>query len=235
MASQSLQAISDPDAFFRRLRDGSGLVRPAALVVGAGLLSVVDTFVYQQQLQSALSTGGGAGAGAGKALLLLLTVVRAVIKPVLAWVVLAVVFYLVSTRFGGEGSPITTAKFVGWGFLPVFALSVLTTTVSLSVITTTPTPTNASEMGTYIQSISQNGFLKTAKYLPIAFTVWQGFMWTFALRHARELSLRDAAKTVAGPVAVLVAWTAYVQVSGTPQFVYEIPFAGFFVGGGGIV
>lgn len=233
MVVKPLQAVADPDALFERVGTDPSLRWPVAFVVLGGVLASLPGMLVQQALRSAMPAGAGVGAGMGQALLTLLSLVTSVVRPLVAWLVLAAAFHAISARFGGKGGFLDTLKLVGWGFLPALVLAALAAAVAFVAVNAAPAPSSPQEMQSFLGAVQANGYVTVAGYLPVAFTVWQGFVWTFAVRTARDLSLRAAARTVAGPVALLVAWTAYVEIVGVPGFVLGIPFVGLFLGGGG--
>ena len=54
----------------------------------------------------------------------------------------------------------------------------------------------------YIQQINSGPLVTLAAVLGIVFTLWSGLLWTFAVKHARQLSTRNAAITVVLPVLI---------------------------------
>jgi len=43
------------------------------------------------------------------------------------------------------------------------------------------------------QAVQSNLAIRAANVLRIVFIVWQGFIWIFALKHARDLEIKEAA------------------------------------------
>lgn len=119
------------------------------------------------------------------------SVVTMVIFGLGLWLAVTLLLYLVSEVFDGAGSFGQLLRFVGWGFLPVFLLLL----VSLG------------ELLFIIVVLGPEAYLDTwtptelaAPYLTWGIALWVGYIWVYALTNARQLLVKDAIVTAAVPI-----------------------------------
>jgi hypothetical protein len=196
--------LVNPDGFFRERADDPPALPPIALVLVVGALSGVTAFVSTQYMASAFPDDIrqfaliGAVAGA----------LAAVLFTVLIWVALAGVFHVLSSvLYDAEGEFRATLLCTGYGYLPrVFGalVGVVTTYLALQAVSVPPDPTNQAAIREFTRAVQNSPYTLVSTLVSVVVLLWQGFVWTFALKHARSLDLREAAVSVGAPVAVLV-------------------------------
>lgn len=201
-----LDLLVDPDAFFEhRASDGGGSLQVPALVVGAAALAGIGSpVVVLHLLVESLPAESGyflVGYAIG--------LVGALFGPFVEWMLLAIGFDVIARRFGGDGPLHEVVRLVGWGFLPHIVTGLIAMIVMLVVIGRISPPAAPDQVLTFIQSIQGDPAVRLAAGLGIVFTVWSGFLWIFAVKHARGLSFRRAALVVALPVALSIAWRVH--------------------------
>lgn len=110
--------ITDPDESFRKRAENPGLLRPLGIVFLAAIASVLAPLLTYRAFVAAgapplasLSLAGG--------------VVFGFFGQFVAWVIFALVFYLLSIAVGGEGSLGDTFKLNGWGFAPAIIAGIV--------------------------------------------------------------------------------------------------------------
>lgn len=203
-----IRPIVNPDGFFEEYAESPGLVKPCLIVLSVSLLSVASgtlTLSYTKQLlppesQSMIS------------LVFVSTAIGAFVWPFLTWGLVAGAFHVISIRFGGEGSFRRTLGIVGWGFYPklfITLFSLVATYVVLQQLTLPASAGGAAAYAEFNRRLQQEPLVQVTSYLSVVFILWQGFVWTFGLRNARDLSIREAALTVSAPVGALLLWTLY--------------------------
>lgn len=121
----------------------------------------------------------------------------------LAWPLYAVALHVGSALVGGSGSFTDTLAVAGWGMLP----SALQALVGFGLLYAALggidlAGSNPEMLATQMQSLTERAQGDTA-LLSLAGAVWQGYVWTFGLKHARDLSTGGAA-FAGGGVAVVV-------------------------------
>lgn len=194
--------LTDPNQFFAsEIEDGS-LRWPLLLVWMTGILNAAKSILMTSKSLGVLENSHA-----------LITVTAfvglfiGVLVSMLVWVLYTSIIYLVSNQFGGDGEFRELFRLVGWGYLPaVFGglLSFLTIVWILRRVTVPASPTNAEIVTTTIKTSPEMQILTVVL---IAFTLWQGYLWMFAVKHARNIPIRPALLSVAGPILVSILLT----------------------------
>ncbi len=104
------------------------------------------------------------------------TVGGAFVAVFVGWVVITLLIYLLSFIFKGKGKFTTLMKFVAFSYIPAILASPITLYLS------------------YESFVMRNAEAPTASVLfGMVLYIWQAVYWTFAVKNARELSLRNSA------------------------------------------
>ncbi len=120
------------------------------------------------------------------------------------WLAVATLLYFVSILFGGRGPFDRLLIYTGWGYLPALLLTgVYGIELVVAVLFLGP--------GAYWETFLLTDFLYP--YLSVFVLLWIGYIWIFAVKHARELPLSKAIATTAVPVGIyalleLLLWFA---------------------------
>ena len=197
--------LFDPNEFMDRRADEPGFAGPALVVLLAGLTAILSGLLVVQQIASNFEGDVGTVIAIGG----IFTVVGGLAGAFAFWAIYAGAFHVISLAFDGEGSFKTTLSLVGWGFLPSVVNGLLAAVAFYLALQTTPVPSDPTAMAGFQQQLQNQSVFVVASVVGIALTLWQGFIWVFAVKHARGIDLRGAALTVAGPVALSIVWTVY--------------------------
>lgn len=194
-----LDIFTDPDDFFRREAQRGGLARPAVVVL---LVSVVGAVTAVPGLRAATAALPPELEGVAS-LVFLFGIGGAVLGPFVGWVLYAGAFHLVSRiAFDADGPFRRTLSVTGWGFVPAIAGAAVSGVLTYLAFQSLTIPTDPNQAAAFARAIQNDPLVRLSSVLGVAFLFWQGFLWTFAVHHARGLDLRDAAITVAVPVGV---------------------------------
>lgn len=203
--------VTDPDAFFRDRSESPSWVGPALVVTLIAILGVVAGVIRIRTMGQifeqivADTEGGGDFTGFFQAFQLAGIVIGFVVTYVV-WLLYGAYFYGASALFDGNGGFTATLKLVGWGFVPSLVGSLLNLLIVVYRfrIRGFDVPSNLSGQAAaqYMQQINSGPLVTLAAVLGIVFTLWSGLLWTFAVKHARQLSTRNAAITVVLPVLI---------------------------------
>ncbi|RZN31210.1 MAG: hypothetical protein EF813_12555 [Methanosarcinales archaeon] len=109
------------------------------------------------------------------------------------WLLCTGVFYIISIFFGGKGSFKRCLEFVGYGFIPMIVLLWIRPII---VITLPPTI----------------DFSSVYTILGITILLWSANIWIFAVKHARNLSARNALITVGAPVGLYLIYNISIII-----------------------
>lgn len=111
----------------------------------------------------------------------------------LGWPLLAVGLHVASALMGGRGSFLDTLAVAGWGMLPSAVQAVVGFGFMYAALGGIDLAASDPEMlASQIRSLSQRVRGDTVA-LSLAGACWQGYVWTFGLKRARDLSTGGAA------------------------------------------
>lgn len=197
-----LNLLTDPDGFFEARADGPSLVGPSLVMLTVIIVGGLASLPTLQRTTAAMP----AEAGAFASLVYLFGAIGAVVGTLVAWLLYAGVFHVVSAVvYGAEGGFTDTLALTGWGFVPRIPESVISGAISYAVFSGVTVPADPVRAARMMQQLTQDPLFTLASLLGIVFLLWSALLWTFAMRHGRDLTLRQAAVTVAVPVSVGLA------------------------------
>ena len=205
----ALSLLTDPEAFFGRQGTDPSLKGPLVVVTLIAAVNAVAS-VLQFRFMARLFENSGMGSGFATAIQAF-SFVFVIAGPFVVWLLYAGVFQGISVLFDGDGDFSTTLAFVGWGFVPSVMGSVASVAINFYRFNVRgidiPSEMTVEAYQQFSQSLQTGPLVALSAALGIVFTLWSAFLWTFGLRHARSLSVRQAALTVALPVLVGLAFT----------------------------
>ncbi|MDY7081723.1 MAG: YIP1 family protein, partial [Halobacteria archaeon] len=118
---------------------------------------------------SGSGTGAGAMSGVG-ALISVFGAVAALVGTFVVWVVYAVVFYVISLFFDGEGEFKDTLLLSGWGFLPTIFSSLIGGIALYIALQNMAVPQNPQQFVTVTQQVQNQPVVRVSSLLGIVFT-----------------------------------------------------------------
>lgn len=209
-----LDVLINPNKFFEeRIKGAESLKIPALIVLLSGLIGGIGAFfivgitlemlseTLPPEAQSIATTIGSISAFVGT-----------VVVSLIIWVVFAALFFGISWAFKGEGTFKRTLEFVGYGYIPMILSGIISAVLLYNFISTAQIPqvTDPAELAEIIpQWMMENPMIQLSSLIGILFTLWSANIWVFGLKHARNLSTRNALITVAIPVAAYILYTAW--------------------------
>lgn len=211
--------LTDPNESFRQRAENPGLLRPLGIVFLAAVAAVIGPLLTYQ-------TFVAAGAPPLALLSQAAGIIFAFFGQFVGWVVLAIVFYLLSIAVGGNGSLGDTFELNGWGFVPAIIagiISAIARFIALQSVAVPDLPQNFNQqtatefveaLSSFQTAIASQPAVRIAAVVAIVLLVWQGVIWMYATKHARDLSLRGAAITVWIPVGLYVLFRLYNLLNG---------------------
>ena len=146
-----------------------------------------------------------------------------VVTPFLIWLVLGIVFFVISYFLKGEGTFKKVLEFTSYGFVPIIIGTILSSALKWNVIPglidqiPVYQAANIEELATVLQQISQqyqslilnNPYFLAGHLINILFTLWAANIWICGMERARNLSTGKALITVMIPVAVWIIYPLY--------------------------
>lgn len=197
MISEIRRATTEPASFFRDASIDSGLKKPAVVVAAvavAGLLGSIPTFM-------AVTEAAPEGAGVFVLLSFAFGSVIGAMGPFVSWLIVTVLLFVGSLAFSGEGTFRELFGLVGWGFAPRLLVPIVGGVTSFVLLSGTDfsDPQQARQLA---QTTATGTIGLVNQVVNAATFLWAGWVWTYALAEARELSTRTAGILV-GVVVVL--------------------------------
>jgi len=212
-----IDVLFRPDDFFSYLKTKSESLKiPALIILAGGMVAAIYGY-----LMAGLSAKMMANVMPGmESIISLAAIPVTVIMTFIIWLIVAVVFYLISFLFKGEGSINRVLEVVGYGYLPQIAGSLITAVIAFIYIPkiTVPTLTMAQLQDPAIAAEVTKAFAhdpammmltQITTLVSIVFMLWSAHIWIFGIKHARGLSPRDAAICVGVPIVLYVLYMTY--------------------------
>jgi len=203
-----MKLVTNPDEFFADLKTKDASIKvPILIVIGIAILGSINYYflinkilgIFPENIVQILTVGAYIGT---------------FISVFVIWLIITVIVYGLSALFGGEGSFYRTFTFIGYGFLPSLIGSLITTPISVYYIMNAEIPEidltqleqNPEIIETLIITLLPKEVIYSTLIITIAMTAWSLVIWSFALKHARELDLRKAFICVLIPTVPLVLY-----------------------------
>jgi hypothetical protein len=193
-----LKLIFNPDEFFSELKGRDVKIRVPLLTFVLPFAVILSGYQYfivnklSQAFPEELSKFFLIGAYVG--------VIATFIGVFAAWLIFAVILHGLSSFFGGKGNFRRTFEFTGYGFLPPLIGSLITVPMSCHYISKAQVPTisisqlqqNPNIVKSVISAMYPKNLVYSNLIINLAVTIWSLTIWTFAIKHAREIELRKA-------------------------------------------
>ncbi|MBO8179838.1 MAG: YIP1 family protein [Archaeoglobus sp.] len=194
-----MEVITNPDSFLRKRLD-KGFGEALAIVIVAAVISSLASYVVApvvlENVRERISEVGTLTEEQIEAMLNMTyygMLISPFITTLVLWLIISVVLHILSALFGGEGSFGNLAKLVAYSYIPVIILSPIS--IYLSYETTQQV----------LYGLKSSLLPNTI--LGIATTLWQAVYWTFAVKNARNLDLRNSA------IAAGIVFIAYILLT----------------------
>ncbi len=204
-----LRVLLDPGRFFEERTQGEpGLKIPALIVLIYAIVSAAAAALAVNVIIGILPAEAQALALIGIAI----AVVGALIMGFLMWIAVAAILHIVSMIFKGEGTFTRTLEFTGYGFLPQVFGGIIGAIFSYRIISglTIPVVTDPEQIIIVAEALTEmitaDPLTQIAGLVGILFILWSANILIFGMKHARNLSTRDAALTVGIPTALYVVY-----------------------------
>jgi len=151
------------------------------------------------------------------------SVFGSVLTPFIMWLILGVVFFVISHFLKGKGTFKKVLEFTSYGFIPLIFSGIITFALQWRV---TPDlidqiyvgrAASIEEVAVVAQQITQqyqsltlnNPYFLASHIINILFTLWSANMWICGMESARNLSRGRALITVIIPVALWIIYLWY--------------------------
>jgi len=213
MAPNLIELLFRPDAFFRKqMAEPENLVFPAGIVLFGAVVAAATAYFTASMTTQVL---GWAGPGTG--FVLLLSVIGSFIGVFIYWAIIAGIFYVVSLLFEGKGTFARSLETIGYGFLPLvfgYLVTLAAGLVYLPRITaehifegSLSSPTAAlTATQAFLNNPAVVQYTRITMIIAILFLLWSTYCWISGMKHARQLTARNAAICVGVPVLIYILY-----------------------------
>ena len=206
MVTGPTDLFADPGRFFEDVAEDDGLRGPALVVGFLGIVSAAGGIPVAEVTATLLPPEASAFAG----FTYVTTVVGGFVGAFVVWLVYAVVFHLVSSlAFDGDGPFARTLAVTGWGLAPAVPVGILSGFLTYLALRSTPIPSGPEGAMAFLAQMQNSPYVLAAGVLGVLGLLWQAYLWTYGVKHARGVELRDAAITVAIPAGIALVWRLY--------------------------
>lgn len=207
-----IEILTNPNKFFEtKERKEASLKIPALIVLIIGIISGIGAYFMGGLTAEMLSGTVPAEAQAFLSFIPISGAIAALIFSFIFWVVFAAIFFGISCIFKAEGKFKRTLEFVGYGYLPMIISGIISAIFINYIVSTVhiPVVTDPEMIGVALEPLMTNPMMQLSYAINILFMLWSANIWVFGLKHARNLTTKNALITVAIPVAAYVLWSIF--------------------------
>ncbi|MEA1999059.1 MAG: YIP1 family protein [Euryarchaeota archaeon] len=207
-----IEILTNPDKFFEvKKGEEVSLKLPALIVLIIGIISGIGAYFMGGLTAEMLSGTLPPEAQAFLSFISISAAITAVIVSFIIWIVFAAIFFLISCIFKGEGKFKRTLEFVGYGYIPMIISGIISAILIYNIVSTAhiPAVTDPAKMAGALEPLLKSPMMQLSYAISILFMLWSANIWVFGLKHARNLTTKNALITVAIPMAASVLWTIY--------------------------
>ncbi|MGP8319419.1 MAG: YIP1 family protein [Methanosarcinaceae archaeon] len=199
-----LKVLTNPDSFFKmKMNEDISFKTPMAILFVIGIIGAINAVLMTQKIMADLPSD----AAQFTSYIIIAGAAGAFIVVFVMWVIYALVFHVISMIFKGEGEFKRVLEFVGYGFIPSIASSIIGLVVMTIVLPTIEISLDNPEL--IEQSILSNPIIQASTIIGIIFTLWSANIWIFGLMHSRKLSTKNAILTVGIPIGLYIISVLY--------------------------
>ena len=202
--------LFDPNSFFReKARNNVDFKYPILIMLVIAIIAMCSSFLVMNQLSGMFPSDMDSYMSTAA---IIFGIVGGLFGTFFYWLILTLIFYSISYVFESKGSFKRTLEFVGYGFVPQVFSSLIGVVVTYKLMTSVDLslqdPQLISESMT--QMLSNNPLYYVSQTIGILCLLLSAYIWIFALLHARNLSMKNAAISVGIPVGLYVVYMMYM-------------------------
>lgn len=204
-----MKFISNTETFFRRQASNPSPSGPFAIVLTLAILFLARYFLFTYASRLQTDIGQTTEVLIGPVSIGLY--IYMLVFPFLVWGLYATAFYVLSAAFGADGSFGTTLILTGWGFASRILTDVLTLLLLIWIILQLPEQTTATAYERLVW-IRNHRLLTVSTAISIIVTFWAipHATWVYAVKHARNITTKQAIVVVNIPVTVSILFNLHL-------------------------
>jgi hypothetical protein len=221
MKSPFLDILVNPDSFFAvAVKEKESLRKALFIMLAGGIAGAAYGYIIggpTSRMLASVTPGI-------EALILIFSIVSGFISIFIFWLIWAGILYLISGLFKGKGSFSRVLEFTAYGYIPQIFGSIIALVIAVMYIPQVSIPSLSSASIQNPQAIqeatralmhdpSMITMMQIVSVVTILFLLWSAHIWIFGMRHARQVSFRDAALSVGIPVVAYAGYMLYTMYS----------------------
>jgi len=208
-----LEVLTNPNKFFEaRMKGEESLKIPVLIISISGLIAGISAFLITGMTMGLLREALPPEAmGIASTIGGIVAFIGAVVVSFVIWVVFAAIFFGISSIFKGEGKFKRTLEFVGYGYIPMIFSGIISAVLIYNFVSTAQIPvvTDPAKTAEALEPLLKSPTMLLSSVIGILFMLWSANIWVFGLKHARNLSTKNAVITVAIPMAAYILFSVY--------------------------
>jgi len=193
-----LKLMTNPNEFFAELKQKDVKIKTPLLTIVLPLTLILS--VYQYAIINKLSQALPEDIAQFLMIGAYMGIIGSFIGMFAVWLIVAVIMHGISSFFNASGNFRRTFEFTGYGFLPSLVGAVVTVPLSyyyiskaqLPKISVTQLVQNPNIAKTLISELVPKSIVYSNLTINFVLTAWSLTIWTFAIKHAREIELKKA-------------------------------------------
>ena len=207
-----IEILTNPNKFFEaKMGEEVSLKLPSLIVLIVGIISGISSFL-QNSITVKMMSEVPPEAQSIVAIMSTVSVIGLVILYLIFWVFIAGIFHLISCIFKGEGDFNRTLEFVGYGYIPMIFGGIISAILMYIIVSTAQIPvvTDPAKIAETLGPLLKSPMMLISYAISFLFMLWSANIWIFGLKHARNLTTKNAVITIAIPVASYYVIMTYI-------------------------
>ena len=189
MYKELKELLFSPDAFFaQKTKEKIDLLIPAIIILIGSMVGLIASFVVSDFLNIVELRHISVILTPENFLFILL-------RPFIAWFLLAGILYCFCRLWSGTGTFIATLQNTGYGALPLTILTIIPIINAIFI-----------NSNVNIPQILGYAIVIILDLLTIIFILWSGYLWTYAMERTHEI---EHDKAIASAAIVVLLYLAY--------------------------
>jgi hypothetical protein len=205
--------LFDPNSFFReKSKDNTDFKYPVLIILIIAVIAIVSSFLVMNQFRGLLPSATSSSISSISNIVVISLVFWGLIGSFIKWIIVTGILYSISYVFDSKGSFKRTLEFVGYGYTPQIFSGLVSTAITYWLTASTDFSSQDPQLITksMMQTLSNNPLFYLSQSVTILCFLLSAYIWVFALLHARNMSIKNAAITVGAPVGLYIVYLVYI-------------------------
>jgi hypothetical protein len=205
--------LFDPNSFFReKSKDNTDFKYPILIILIIAVIAIVSSFLVMNQFRGLLPSATSSSISSISNIVVISLVFWGLIGSFIKWIIVTGILYSISYVFDSKGSFKRTLEFVGYGYTPQIFSGLVSTVITYWLTASTDFSSQDPQLITksMMQTLSNNPLFYLSQSVTILCFLLSAYIWVFALLHARNMSIKNAAITVGVPVGLYIVYLVYI-------------------------